>query len=79
MLVCFYQQALDLCVSAWFWCHARFLLCAVFLADGRLLGGVSLENNSERAVVGEVVPYPVEQYDDLVTYREDGAQVYHEP
>ena len=42
-------------------------------------GYVALEDEAERAVVGYIVPDPVEEDDDLVAHREDGAQVDDEP
>ena len=40
---------------------------------------ISLEDEAKGAVVGHVVPYPVQEDNHLITHREYGAQVYDEP
>ena len=42
-------------------------------------GDVALEDETERTVIGHIVPDPVEEDDDLIAHGEDGAQVYDEP
>ena len=36
-------------------------------------GDVTLEDETERTVIGHIVPDPVEEDDDLIAYGEDGA------
>src|SRR5574344_2878413 len=43
------------------------------------LGLFGIENHTERLIVIEVVPYPVEQHNDFVAHTQNRTQMHYKP